>query len=211
MSRIKQFLKQLGIYMFFVSLLLFTQLNWIKKHDRFNGIEIRLFLAFFLGTLLSFGVISIVKKIAKKYTKKYEALLDNISIAVSPGILFIFASLNSIFLIIGFTLCILFALYIWVRPFREFIKMIVYIDKFKNILILKDNKAIIEITGMYEMANPRTLQAFLIDLVINFYECTEMKIEEIKVDFSKLKDRHENELKPIIESIARYFNLRITY
>ena len=76
-------------------------------------------------------------------------------------------------------------------------------------LELLDKALEVMLEGTYEKANPDAMQSFLIDTVINFYECLELKVKEVKIDFSNLREKDENELKPIIESIARYFNLRI--
>lgn len=210
-SQIKQLINQTGIYIFFVSLMLFTQTSWIKQHQRYSEIEVRLFLSFLIGIILSFSLIKLIKKIEGKTGKKQEAFLNNISIALSPGILFIFASTHKIFLVMGTAFCVFTALYVWVKPFRNIINSIIYLDKFTNILIIKDDQAEIEVKGIYEKANPKTMQSFLIDLVINFYECSELQIEKIKIDFSRLKDTGRNELKSIIEPIAEYFNLKVIF
>ena len=210
MAQIKQFIERAGIYIFFISLMLSYQISWMKRHhDGYKSMEIRLLLSFFVGMLLTFGIIKLIKKITGKINEEQETFLNNLSIALSPGIFLIFSSTNKIFFIVTAVLCILTALYIWVAPFRDFIKSIIYVDKFKNILTIKGNNAVIKLEGTYEKANPDAMQSFLIDTVINFYECLELKVKEVKIDFSNLREKDENELKPIIESIARYFNLRI--
>jgi len=206
---VRQFIEQTGIYIFFVSLMLYTQISWVKRYNKYDQLEARLLAVFILGILISFGIIELIKKMAVKADKEHEALLRNISIALSPGILFIVASKNKSFLIIGIALCALTTLYIWVKPFRDFVKSIIYIDKFKNTLIIKDNNAVIEISGIYEKANLNTMQSFLIDLAKNLHECAEMKIADVKIDFLGTKEIDERELKSIIEPVARHFNLQI--
>ena len=208
---VRQFIEQTGIYIFFVSLMLYTQISWVKRHNKYDQLEARLLAVFILGILISFGIIELIKKMAVKADKEHEAFLRNISIALSPGILFIFASKNKSFLIIGIALCALMSLYLWVKPFRDFVKSIIYIDKFKSALIIRDNRAVIEISGIYEKANLPTLQSFLIDISLNLHECSERNMKEVKIDFSKLKERNDGELKQMIEPISRYFNLQIRY
>lgn len=210
-KRIKQFVEQTGIYIFFISILLATQIRLVKRHNVYNELEIRLILGFLAGTILSFIIIKLVEKIARKYHRDYESFLINLSIVLSPGILFILGSTNKDFRAAGVILCVLFASYIWIKPFREFIKSLVYIEKFKGILTVEGDKAVIEMKGVYEKADPKAMQSFVNELIISFYECSEQKIEDIKIDFSNLKERAESELKPIIESVARYFNLKIVY
>lgn len=210
MAKIRQVLEQAGIYIFLISLLLFTQLNWMKHRNRYTEIELRLFLAFVAGVILSFIIIKLVERLIAKTGNKYETLLKDISLALSPGIFFIFASINKGFLLAPI-LCIPIALYIFVKPFRNFIDSVIYIEKFKGILIIQDGRAVIDMKGTYERANPKAMQSFVNELIISFYECSEQKIEDIKIDFSNLKERAESELKPIIESVARYFNLKIVY
>ena len=208
---IKQFAEKTGIYIFFISWVLYAQVKWMKRHNGFGEIEIRLLLGFLVGLLLAFGIIKLIQKIAEKTNKNYEVFISNLSIALSPGIFFILASYNKTFRYAGIVLCIFTALYIWVKPFRNFIKHMIYIEKFKNILIVENNKALINVEGTYGKANPEILQSFLIDLTINFNECCDIGIDEIKVDFSNLKEGGKEELKPIIESVAGYFNLRTVY
>ena len=208
---VKQFLEQTGIYIFFISLILATQIRWLKKHNNYDEIEIRLSLGFLAGIFLSLGVIKLIKEISSRFNKDHVSFLANLSIALSPGILFILGSTNKGFRVAAIILCVLFASYIWIKPFRDFVNSIIYIEKFKGVLIIQDGSAVIDMKGTYERANPKAMQFFLNDLIINFYECSEQKIEEIKIDFSNLKEKAEYELKPVIESIARYFNLRIVY
>ncbi len=208
---IKQFAEKTGIYIFFISLLINTQLKWVKRHNGFGEIEIRLLLGFLVGLLLAFGIIKLIQKIAEKTNKNYEVFINNLSVALSPGIFFILASYNKTFLKIGIVLCIFTALYIWVKPFRKFIVLFFPVlgEKFRNILIIENNKALINVEGTYEKANPEMLQSFLIDLVMNFNECSKLGIDEIHIDFSGLKGDAETELKSIIDSVALHFNLRV--
>lgn len=208
---IKQFVEQTGIYMFFTSIIFATQIRLVKRHNRYDEIEIRLFLGFLAGVILSLVIIKIIEKICQKYNKDHKTLLTNLSIALSPGILFIFGSTNKDFRVAGVILCVLFAAYIWIKPFKDFINSLIYVEKFKGILIIQDGRAVIDVKGTYERANPKAMQSFVNELIISFYECSEQKIEDIKIDFSNLKERAENELKPVIESVARYFNLKIVY
>lgn len=206
-----RFMEQTGIHIFFISLMFYTQISWIKRYNKYTQLEARLFTVFIIGILASFGVSALIKKIAARANKDHEVILRNIAFALSPGILFVFASKNKSFLIIGFGLCALTALYIWVKPFRDFVKSVIYVDKFKSALIIKDNRAVIEISGIYEKANLHTLQSFLIDLSANLHECSEKKIEEVKLDLSNLKNRNNDELKQIIEPIAKYFDIKSIY
>lgn len=210
MNKIRQFLEQTGIYIFFISLFLFTQLNWMKQRNRYSEVELRLFLAFVAGVILSFITIKLIERLIAKTGNKYETLLKDISLALSPGIFLLFASINKGFLLAAI-LCIPSILYIIVKPFRDFIDSVIYIEKFNGVLIIQDKRAVIDMKGTYERSNPKAMQYFLNELIINFYECSEQKIGEIKIDFSNLKEKAENELKPVIESVAGYFNLRIVY
>ncbi|HBR16951.1 MAG: hypothetical protein A3G39_11020 [Deltaproteobacteria bacterium RIFCSPLOWO2_12_FULL_43_16] len=211
MTQVRQFIEQTGIYIFFVSLFLFTQTNWMRRRGDYNHIEMRFLLAFFVGIILSWGIIKLFKKITGKANIEQEKFLNNISMVLSPGVFFVFASINKIFFIVGAILCLLIALYIWVKPFRDYVHLIISIGNFNNMLIVEDGKACINMEGTYEKDNLQAKQAFLIDLTSNFYECSEMKINEVKIDFSNLKGIDENELKPVIESVSSYFNLRIAY
>jgi len=208
---IKQFIEQTGIYIFFISIILATQIDWVKRYNRFDEIGIRLFLGFLVGLILSIAIIKLIEKICHKFNKDYETFLTKLSIALSPGILFLGGATNKTFRAAGIVSCVVLALYIWVKPFKDFINFLVYIEKFKGVLTIKDNKAMIDMRGVYERANPKAMHVFLTDLIISLYECSEMKIDEIKINFSNLEERSEEELKSIIEPIGRYFNLKIVF
>ena len=210
MAQIKQFIERTGIYIFFISLLISTQFNWVVRRHRYNEAAVRLSLALLTGIILSFVTIKLIKYFINKSGKGHETLLRDISLALSPGIFFIFASINKGFLL-GAILGIPIALYVLVKPFKNLVDSIVYTDEFKGVLIIQNGRAVIDMKGTYERANPQVIQSFLIDLVNNFYECSELEILEVKFDFSNLKGKGENELKPIIESIARYFSIKIAY
>lgn len=210
MIKVRQFLEQTGIYIFFISLFLFTQLNWMKQRNRYSEVELRLFLAFLAGAIISFIIIRLIERLIAKTGNRLETLQKDISLALSPGIFFLFASINKGFLLAAI-LCIPITLYIIVKPFKDFMDSIIYVEKFNGILLIQDNRAVIDMKGIYERSNPKAMQYFLNELIISFYECSEQQIGEIKVDFSNLKERAENELKPVIESVARYFNLKIVY
>ncbi|OFW61882.1 MAG: hypothetical protein A2Z35_00665 [Actinobacteria bacterium RBG_19FT_COMBO_36_27] len=210
MAQIRQFIERIGIYIFFISLFLFTQFNWMKQRNRYSEAELRLSLAFLAGVVLSFVIIKLIKKFIKESGKKHETLLEDVSLALSPGIFFIFASINKGFLF-GAILGIPIASYILVKPFTDLVNSITFIDKFKGVLIIQGGRAVIDMKGTYERANPQAIQSFLIDLIINFHECSELEIWEARLNFSNLKGEGENELKPIIESVARYFNIKIAY
>jgi len=210
-AQIKQFLEMAGIYIFITSSFIFEQLRLVKKYNNYSKLELRLALGLFAGVLLSYIIVKLIRKIMIRYNKDDESFIRELSFALSPGILFILGSITHKFLLLGVILCALTALYVWVKSFRDFIDSIIYIAKFKTALIIKDGKAVMSMQGTYENDNPKAMQSFLIDLSINFYECAEMKVDEIKIDFSGLKEQNEDELKPIMESVARYFHLKVSY
>ena len=175
MISIKRFLEQTGIYMFFISLILATQIRWLKKHNNYAEIEIRLFMGFLAGILLSIAIIKLIEKISFRFKKDHVSFLANLSISLSPGILFILGSTNKDFRAAGVILCVLFASYIWIKPFKDFINSVIYIEKFKGVLVIQDNRAVIDMKGTYERSNPKAMQSFLNEMIISFYECSEQK------------------------------------
>jgi len=210
-AQIKQFLEVAGIYIFITSSFIWSQLRLVKKYNNYSKLELRLAFGLFAGMILSYIVVKLIRKIMSRYNKDDDSFIRDLSFALSPGILFILGSITKKFLLLGVILCVLTALYVWVKSFRDFIDSIIFIAKFKAALMIKDGKALMSIQGTYENDNPKAMQSFLSDLSINFYECAEMKVDEIRIDFSGLKERNEDELKPIMESIARYFHLKIVY
>ena len=207
---IKHLAEKFGIYLFFISFFIFIQLRWMKRHNNYALIEFRLLGAFFAGALISYGLVWLISRIRKDKDAK-DRLLKEVSVALSPGILFVFASLSKISLIIGLALCILIGFYIWYSPFRAYVKRIMDMNKFENTLIVNNRDAVIKVSGVYERQNPELLHAFLSELINNFSRCNEQDIKEVKIDFSDLKIRDTSELKLIVESISMYFNLKVIY
>ena len=122
--QIFSFLRQSGFYLFVISLIFFTQINWAKtSHKGFFDIELRLFLGFILGVTLTYGMIQVVKKVV---LKNRQEVLDQISVALSPGTLFIFSSKYIVFLYLTPLLCLLafFILYLKDRFFAFFSKFL---------------------------------------------------------------------------------------
>ncbi len=117
------FLKKFGIYLAVTSLVFYTQINWAKSsHNDFDDIELRLFLGFIAGIILSYVIISAVKKF------RNSELVETISLAISPGIFFIFLSKYKFVLFIIPILCILILLRLYLKE-----KFFLYLSKFLGI------------------------------------------------------------------------------
>jgi hypothetical protein len=204
---IKQVIEQSGLYIFFVSAILLTQIHVVKKYAYYNEIEVRIVLAVVAGILVAYGASFLIKQIFSIINKDSKAFLAELSSVMSPGILFVFASANKSYFFIGVGFCILSALIVWVSSVRSFVCSIVYEDKFKTDLVVKDQNALIKITGTYEKADLMTVQSFLIDLALNFHECAQMGIFEVKLDVAELKGDDAKGIPAMIEPIAAYFNI----
>jgi len=202
MSFIKKKFEKAGIYIFFVSLAMFTQLNWAKNKHSYDDIEFRIFLAITFGFVLSVLISYILKKImAKSNNCNIEDFLAKTSFSLTPGFLFLFASNSIVFLYLGIGFC-----------FIMFLLNFLSRKRFTNILEITDNAAEIKVKGIYEEMNSLTFKKiFLEEFVLNLGECIEAKITDIKIDFSKLESSDGNELKPMMDEVAKYFNLELSY
>ncbi len=76
-----------GIYIFFISLFLSSQLNWIVRHDTFYKFPLREGLAVLAGFLFSYLTIKSIRRFSPFNEKN---ILKNISLALTPGLLFLF-------------------------------------------------------------------------------------------------------------------------
>jgi len=216
MEQGKRVIGRAGVYMFFVSLILSTQINWVVEHKHFDSLRVeeRLLFGFLAGTLLAAAIIALARNRAARAGKDPDALARELSHALSPGILFFFAAKSPAFLALGGGLCALVALYTWSRPFRSFVDSVVFDDAFRNTMTIKDAAAAIELSGTYDTSDMRTMQTmrcFLRDLVDNFHTCRQLEIEQVKVDISRLAGNGGKELVPVIEAIAGCFALRVDW
>lgn len=207
-NKIMQVIERTGIVVFCVSSLIMTQFHVVKKFQKYAELEIRFALALFLGILLGLGVIGLIKILARKASKDVDVFLADLSVVLFPGVLFLFASADKKFVLVGLASCSFAALWVWVKPVRDFIKAVFYQDKFRNTLSIDGRSALIQVTGIYEKADLPTMQSFLLDLALNIHECAKEQITEVRIEFVELKGNEANELKLLIEAVAKYFDVR---
>lgn len=208
-NMVKYVVKQSGIYIFFVSAFLLTQTHVVRKYSMYGQIEVRIFLAIATGLLSAYGVSWLIKRIFSRFDRDSDLLLSNLSTALFPGVLLVFASANKNFIYISFGFCLLTALFIWVKPVSDFVLSIVYEDKFRCCLEISDGKALVKVTGTYVSADLLTVQSFLLDLAINLHECAEKKIKVVRFDLAGLKANKTNEIMKLVEPVADYFEISV--
>ena len=202
MAFIKEKLEKVGLYVFFMSLGMFTQISWMKSKDSYDDVEIRLFLAIVLGFTLSALVFGALERaLSKKTRSEIEDIMAKISLSLSPGLLFLFAPKNLVFMYLGVGFCVLMILNNFLRSPKYFI----------NILEINGDVAEIKVEGIYEEKNNSVLKMFLNDFILNLSECIEANATKIKVDFSNLEKSDGKELKGMMNEVAKYFNLELSY
>ena len=202
MGFIKEKLEKVGIYVFFMSLGMFTQINWAKRKNSLDEIEIRIFLAIVVGFFLSAVVFDMLKKaVSKKTSGSTEDIMAKISLSLSPGFLFLFAPKNRIFMYLGVGFCVFMILKNFLKPPKYFI----------NVLEINGDVAKIKVEGVYEEKSASVLKTFLNDFILNLSECIGVNAAKIKIDFSNLEKSDGSELKPMMDEVARYFNLELSY
>lgn len=136
MKDIRKAIKKTGIYFFFISLFCFTQLNWAKNHDYYQDIDLRIFLAFVSGIVVSFIVVKLTRLIFGFWIKDsilIESRLDSLSLSLFPGIIFILGTTSKLFLIVGMIICILALFYTCNDSFRRFAGFVFYQGKAQDI------------------------------------------------------------------------------
>jgi len=82
-----KFTETVGIYIFFISLSLSLQMNWIVRHSHFYGIPIRETTAVVAGFLFAFLTIKIVQH---ALPERADEVLKKLSLLLMPGVLFLF-------------------------------------------------------------------------------------------------------------------------
>jgi len=209
----KQIAEKIGIYAFITALLLYTQINWMKQHNEYREMEIRLVIGFIVGILLSFATVKVMKVVFASRTKDVQAILNNVSLVLFPCIIIIPVSVKQGYIggSIILLFCILISLYISVEQFRSIVNRTIFKDNIEISLIIEDNQAILDIGGTHEKTDNEAKWAFVKDLVKNYKICSELNIQVIKIRISKIQNADENTMKQIITALGQYFNLRIVY
>lgn len=108
-----------GPLLFLVSLFSYSQLAWARTHGYYGDLGIRLLMAFLAGALLARGLRSLLRATSPDHSS-CAAAWRKLSLSLSPGILFIFASAEISFLALTPILCMAaaFAADLLTRPRR---------------------------------------------------------------------------------------------
>jgi hypothetical protein len=114
---LRSFFEQKGLYLFLISFFFFTQLSWARTHGHFADLEIRLFSAFLAGTLLARGLQTLLRATSSG-PSSFAAASRKLSLSLSPGILFLFASVDISFLVLTPLLCMAAAAAVDIRARR---------------------------------------------------------------------------------------------
>ena len=82
-----KFTERVGIYIFFISLILSFQMNWIVRHSNFYGFPIRGITAVIARFLFAFLTIKIVQH---SFRERAKTFLKKLSLILMPGVLLLF-------------------------------------------------------------------------------------------------------------------------
>jgi hypothetical protein len=212
-----------GIFIFLASVPIYTQLNWARKRHNYNAFEIRLFLAIAVGFILSSLAIALIKKAAYKKGDLYaNTLIEDISHAASFGFLFLFGSASSVFIILSLVGIVLIfickrnptarnAAIFAATKIKRVLRILFIEEEFAAAVELCDHRATIILMGNFRLNDSDYLRFFTANLIDKFKECIENKAQEIKINFSELKDGREEIIKPIVNSISHYFGMNINW
>ena len=136
MNGLRKTMEKTGIYFFFISLFLFTQLNWAKSHNHYQDIELRVFFALVLGIAVSFILVKLARWIFDFWIKDsilIESRLDSLSLSLFPGIFFVLGSSSGLFLIVGMIICAFSLFYTFNDSFRRFLRFVFYQGRYQDI------------------------------------------------------------------------------
>jgi len=102
---LRSFLERTGLYLCLVSFFFFTQIHWAKSHGHFTDLELRLLLAFLIGTLFARGLLLLLEATSPS-PSYYTRAAGRLNLVLAPGILFILASARISFLVVAPLLCL---------------------------------------------------------------------------------------------------------
>jgi hypothetical protein len=220
---VRSHLQKAGICIFGASVLIFTQLNWARTRHNYNAFKIRIILAIVAGFILSYPAVAFIKRAARKKGELYvNALIEDISLAASFGLLFIFGSASKAFIYLSLAGSVFILIYkrnptarnainFAANKMKKFIKILLIEQAFGAVIEMDDKKATIIFKGNFLHNDSDYLRFFTSNLIDQFKECIEKKAQEVKINLSRLKGGREEIIKPIADSISRYFGIKIKW
>ena len=193
-------LERHGLLIFFISILMVTQLRWAEIYN-YNNIAQRLSAAVLIGALLNWGLGNWLTSFEEQTeTEKWQRRIKDISFTLSFSFLLVAFHQNGP---LGGVIVFLFLIYLvksndktltWLTRFLNSKNFEVELDETKE-------HPMVLIKGKHDPDNLVAFQYLCVDLSEIFFEMKKKKMNEVQLDLQVTNTTNE-QLLPLIRAIA---------
>ena len=192
-----QNLERHGFLIFFISILMVTQLRWAEIND-YNDIAQRLSATILVGAMLNWGLKKWLESNAEQInTEKWQKRINDISFTLSFSFLWVAFHINGQ---LGGGIVLLFIIYLiksndkarsWLSSFLKTKNFEVELDETKEL-------PVVLVKGKHDPDNLVAFQYLCIDLSEIFFEIKTKKFKEAQIDLQVTNAANEKMLQLIL-------------
>ena len=187
-----------GFLIFFISILMITQLRWAETYN-YNDIAQRLAAAILVGALLNWGLKKFLDRLKKqiKNIEKWQKTINNISFTLSFSFLWVAFNENEQ---LGVGIVVLFVIYI-IKSHDETRNWLSIFLKSKNFEIEVDEtkeNPVVMVKGKHDPDNLTAFQYLCVDLSEIFFDFKPKKFKEVQLDLQITNTTNEKMLQLIL-------------
>jgi len=193
-------LERHGLLIFFISILMVTQLRWAERMD-YNDIAQRLSAAVLIGALLNWGLEKWLATLTEKQNpEKLIRKIKDLSFTLSFSFLWVGFHMDGQ---LGGGIVLLFIIYF----FKSNDKARTWLSRFlnsKNFEVELDETQelpTVKIKGKHDPDNLIAFQYLCVDISEIFFEMKDKKMKEVQLDL-EIVDATNEEIMPLIQAIA---------
>ncbi len=200
-------LERHGLLIFFISILMVTQLRWAERMD-YNDISQRLSAAILVGILLNWGLEKWLATLTEKQNpEKLIRKIKDLSFTLSFSFLWVGFHMDGQ---LGGGIVLLFIIYFfksndkagtWLSRFLNSKNFEVELDETQELPTVK-------IKGKHDPDNLIAFQYLCVDISEIFFEMKDKKMKEVQLDL-EIVDATNEEIMPLIQAIADQHGLSL--
>ena len=193
-------LERHGLLIFFISILMVTQLRWAEIYN-YNNIAQRLSAAVLIGALLNWGLGNWLTSFEEQTeTEKWQRRIKDISFTLSFSFLWVAFHQDGQ---LGGGIVFLFLIYLIKsnENTRTWLKRFLNSKNFEVELDEKKEMPVLNIKGKHDPDNLVAFQYLCVDLSEIFFEMKKKKMNEVQLDLQVTNTTNE-QLLPLIRAIA---------
>ena len=205
-----QNLEQHGFLIFFISILMVTQLRWAETYN-YNDIAQRLAAAILFGAILNWGLKNLLDSLTEQIKKveKWQKKINDISFSLSFSFLCVAFNQNGQ---LGGGIVMIFVIY-WIKSHDKAKNWLSFFLKSKNFeveLVETIEHPIVIVKGKHDPNNLAAFQYLCVDLSEIFFEMKPKKFKEVKLDLQVTNTTNEK-LLTLIQTIADSHGIVMTF